>query len=227
MTKVAKNHQSTGHHKSGRIWNWAFFLSAAGKALVGVDQPVYLGISSRWLAWLAHWLATFGQSHQLWPELSRRLVSAGKGPSPSSKRPEALPLGAGGELRRGFPAVVSGWCHFLEPVSTSGYQGRVPGWARSGYQPVRGGGAVHSGGGENESHNEEEKTKTWWRGQSDATTRPAVEVLWENTNIKSLSLRLVSNISLELCSISICNIKQIVWFLICQGLSFSSGQKIS
>ena len=227
MTKVAKNHQSAGHQQIWPNLELSIFSSAAGKALVGVDQPVYLGISSRWLAWLAHWLATFGQSHQLWPELSRRLVSAGKGPSPSFKRPEALPLGAGGELRRGFPAVVSGWCHFLEPVSTSGYQGRVPGWARSGYQPVRGGGAVHSGGGENESHNEEEKTKTWWRGQSDATTRPAVEVLWENTNIKSLSLRLVSNISLELCSISICNIKQIVWFLICQGLSFSSVQKIS
>ena len=86
----------------------------------------------------------------------------------------------------------------MEPVSTSGYQGRVPGWVRSGYQPVRGGGAVHSGGGENESHNKEEKTKTWWIGQSDATTRPAVEVLRENTNIKSLSLKLVSNISIEL-----------------------------
>ena len=73
---------------------------------------------------------------------------------------------------------------------------------------MRGGGAVHRGGDENESHNEEEKTKTWWRGHSDATTRTAVEVLRENTNIKSLSLRLVSNISIELCSISICHIKQ-------------------
>ena len=73
---------------------------------------------------------------------------------------------------------------------------------------MRGGGAVHSGGSENESHNKEEKTKTWWIGQSDATTRPAVEVLREKHKYQSLSLKLVSNISVELCIISICNIKQ-------------------
>ena len=103
-----------------------------------------------------------------WPkssELSRRLVSAGKGPSPCSERPEAHPLGRRDARKQGYPAEAS---HILQPVLTrAGYQVVIPGGV--------GGGGEAICCGENKSHKKKEKAEAGRRQTN--TTRPTIEVL--------------------------------------------------
>ena len=129
-----------------------------------------------------------------WPkpsELSRRLASAGKGPSPCSERPVAHPfLGPRDARKQGYPA--EGCFHILQPVLTrSGYQVLMPGGG--------GGGGEAICCDENESDAKKEKAEAGRRQTN--TTRPAVEVLQNyfvvECNIATIKRRCFSVVKLE------------------------------